>query len=100
MSQAIPLAIVSPLEAYNLELETRPKFFALNIFWIKLSDFMDIVPRHSHLTGLKLTTRDFVLDWPISEGAMMQNHQGIKEEAGASPPSVNGVNGTLVNGHR
>jgi len=36
--------------------ETRTKYSALeHIFWIKLSDFMDIVPRFPHLNGIPLS---------------------------------------------
>lgn len=38
---------------------TRPKFDAMeHIFWVRLSDFMDLVPHIPHLHGLKLQTMD------------------------------------------
>ena len=38
--------------------ETRIKFFAMeHLFWIRLADFMDIVPRYPHLAGLSLRTQ-------------------------------------------
>ena len=57
MSQTPTTAYIDFKMANELDTETKPKFFQLNVFWIKLSDFMDIVPRHAHLAGLKLSTR-------------------------------------------
>lgn len=38
--------------------ETRIKFFDMeHLFWIRLSDFIDIVPRYPHLAGLTLRTQ-------------------------------------------
>jgi hypothetical protein len=35
--------------------ETRPKYFGMeHIFWVKLSDFMDLVPHIPHLNGLEI----------------------------------------------
>jgi hypothetical protein len=35
--------------------ETRPKYSAMEyIFWVKLSDFMDLVPHKPHLNGLHI----------------------------------------------
>lgn len=61
LSQALPFTGVSSAEAFALEKENGPKFSALHVFWIRLSDFMDIVPRHPHLSGIRFATRDFVL---------------------------------------
>ncbi|KAI9866444.1 MAG: Set3 complex subunit with deacetylase activity, meiotic-specific repressor of sporulation proteins, partial [Pleopsidium flavum] len=48
-----------------LDAETQTKFFAMeHVFWIKLSDFMDIVPRYPHLAGLHLRTQPAYLDPP------------------------------------
>ncbi|KAI4277757.1 MAG: hypothetical protein L6R38_005380 [Xanthoria sp. 2 TBL-2021] len=74
-------------DALRLDQETYPKFQDLkSLFWIKLSEFMDIVPRHPHLVGVKLRTRAMVLhDDPWGKGG----------ENG-----VTSTNGGLVNGFR
>ena len=129
MSQALPSAFITSTEAFTLDTQTRPKFLDLNIFWIKLSDFLDIVPRHPHLAIVRLTTRDFVLqdrffgDMALRGGGIgssggvgipppsgtgaedgtTPNGLAIKEEIdGGSPPRVNGNTGPkpLVNGYR
>ena len=105
MSQALPPSFLSPTELYQLDEETRPKFFALkNVFWIKLSEFMDIVPRHQHLAGVKLGTRAMVLhEFPFGRGGTWERPGGVgsaeevvKQEAAASPV----MNGSLTNGYR
>ncbi|KAL2043114.1 hypothetical protein N7G274_004174 [Stereocaulon virgatum] len=101
MSQSVPLALLSPAEVFNLDEETRPKFFSLrHIFWIKLSDFMDIVPRHPHLAGLKLKTRAMVLhEFPFGRGGTVERPGGgdgtVKQEA-TNPV----MNGNMTNGYR
>ncbi|KAH0541353.1 hypothetical protein FGG08_004191 [Glutinoglossum americanum] len=46
-----------PKEAQKYHLVGQMKFFAIaNIFWIKLSDFLDIVPRYPHLHGIRMRT--------------------------------------------
>lgn len=104
MAQAIPNAYVSPTDAYTLENETLPKFLKLNVFWIKLADFMDIIPRHAHLAGTKLIPQDFILrGFVFGTPAHLRNGTdkvsglGIKEEA-HSPSLTNGSRG-LPNGH-
>ena len=109
MSQALPPYFLSPTEVVNLDEETRPKFFALkHVFWIKLSEFMDIVPRHPHLAGIKLGTRAMVLhEFPFGRGGTWDRPGGggggggggeepVKQEAAASPT----MNGTMTNGYR
>lgn len=104
MSQALPPSLLSSTEVYNLDEETRPKFFALrNVFWVKLSEFMDIVPRHPHLAGIKLGTRAMVLhEFPFGRGGTWDKPGGsggegvIKQEAAASPI----MNGNTTNGYR
>ena len=105
MAQAVPNAYVSLAEAHALELETLPKFLNLNVFWIKLADFMDIVPRHLHLVGTKLIPQDFVLhDFAFGTPARLRNGPdgvlglGIKEEAHS--PSLTNGSGGMVNGHK
>ena len=101
MSQDVPLALLGPAEVFNLDEETRPKFFSLrHVFWIKLSDFMDIVPRHQHLAGLQLKTRAMVLhEFPFGRGGTMERPGGgdraVKQEA-MSPV----MNGSITNGYR
>ncbi|KAL8763618.1 MAG: hypothetical protein Q9184_000618 [Pyrenodesmia sp. 2 TL-2023] len=49
-------------QALDLDNETYPKFRDLkSLFWIRLGDFLDIVPRHPHLGGLRLKTRAMVM---------------------------------------
>ncbi|KAL9600556.1 MAG: hypothetical protein Q9219_003102 [cf. Caloplaca sp. 3 TL-2023] len=49
-------------EAIEMDQGTHPKFIGLkSMFWVKLAEFLDIVPRHPHLAGLKLRTRPMVL---------------------------------------
>lgn len=114
MSQALPSSLLSPTEVFQLDEETRPKFFALkHVFWIKLSEFMDIVPRHPHLAGIKLGTRAMVLhEHPFGRGGTWDRPGGgggggggggsggeeevVKQEAAASPVT----NGNMTNGYR
>ena len=105
MAQAFPNDFVSLAEAHALEIETLPKFLNLSVFWIKLADFMDIVPRHPHLAGTKLIPQDFVLqDFAFGTPARLRSGAnglsglGIKEEAHS--PSLTNGNGAMVNGHR
>lgn len=96
MSQAQRSALhVTLANAVPLDLETRPKFFALkNLFWVKLQDFMDIVPRHPHLSGIRLTTRPMVMHEhpfgpdPARDGGTDGGGEGTSRETG------------LVNGYR
>ena len=62
MSLAIPAAFLGVKEAVQLDVETHPKFLNLKVFWIRLTDFMDIVPRYAHLSGIPLPTRAMVLN--------------------------------------
>ena len=101
MSQDVPLTRLSPTEVFNLDEETRPKFFALkHVFWIKLSDFMDIVPRHQHLASLQLKTRAMVLhEFPFGRGGTVEmpgDVEGTVKQEVVSPV----VNGNLTNGFR
>ncbi|KAL8719534.1 MAG: hypothetical protein Q9225_003477, partial [Loekoesia sp. 1 TL-2023] len=82
-------------QALELDQETHPKFRDLkSVFWIKLSEFMDIVPRHPHLAGLRLKTRAMVLhEDPWGRG-------GEKMENGVVVDAGGGGNGGMVNGFR
>ena len=45
------------------EKEAKFKYDLLkNIFWIRLSDFLDIIPRYPHLQGIHLRRRAMALD--------------------------------------
>ena len=43
-----------PIEAYDMALVCKDKFFTLNFFWVRLSDFEIVVPQYPHLQGLNL----------------------------------------------
>ncbi|KAL8932078.1 MAG: hypothetical protein Q9211_006541, partial [Gyalolechia sp. 1 TL-2023] len=80
-------------QALDLDEETYPKFRDLkSMFWIKLGEFMDIVPRHPHLTGLRLRTRAMVLHenpWGMA---------GRKENGVCADGVGGGVKRGMVNG--
>ncbi|KAL9103445.1 MAG: hypothetical protein Q9163_001508 [Psora crenata] len=88
MSVAVPSAFLSWADAVNLDSETKPKFLSLKVFWLKLSDFMDIVPRHPHLTGIPLPTRPMVLREMVL---------GKATDLGASPIENSHTNGPVIN---
>ena len=96
--------------AIALDNENRPKFFALQtVFWIQLTDFMEIVPQHPHLRDVKFTTRPMVMhDFSfgkgsrdsggrVSEGPQREDPQAparVGSEKEGSPqdtPMVNGI---------
>lgn len=94
--------VLTGVDVIHLDEETRPKFFRLSrhIFWIKLADFLDIVPRHQHLAGLPLLTREIALhEFPFGKGGTWDHPAGaegpVKQEA-MSPV----MNGTMTNGYR
>ncbi|KAL8901303.1 MAG: hypothetical protein Q9207_005260 [Kuettlingeria erythrocarpa] len=81
-------------QALDLDNETYPKFRDLkSLFWIRLGDFLDIVPRHPHLGGLKLKTRAMVMhDDPWGqhrEGGMVSNGV-VNGDGGMEKGMVNG----------
>ena len=43
-----------PIEAYDAALVCMEKFFALDSFWVRLSDFETVVPQYPHLQGFNL----------------------------------------------
>jgi len=98
MSQAVPSALTTPAEAVALDNETRPKYLALKVFWLKLSDFMDIVPRHPHLANIHFTTRAIILhEFPFGRPMNDGDTGGrLMKEEGSSPT----LNGNLTNGYR
>ncbi|KAJ5629220.1 hypothetical protein N7528_002877 [Penicillium herquei] len=85
-------------EIMQLDSETEPKYFGMeHVFWIRLSDFMDLVPHIPHLHSLKLD--DFL--------TMHIDPEPSASTAGA-PPHLNGhfstgfaeTNGSgIPNGH-
>ena len=101
MAQAVPSDRPGPIEAYHLDLETMPKFFALpQVFWIKLSDFKDIVPRYPHLSGLRLSEIAMVLhEHPFGPGgswdrpARSEQKGPVKQEAHSPVINDNMMNG-------
>ena len=82
-----------------LDIATRPKFFALkNLFWIKHQDFMDIVPRHPHLSGLNLIYRAIMMhEDPFS---IDRWRDGRPYDGGQSEKEGKGRDTGLVNGYR
>lgn len=95
--------------AIALDNENRPKFFALQtVFWIQLTDFMEIVPQHPHLRDVKLPTRPMVMhQFPFGksdgdgggdgDGPRTEDPQApvtvASETKGGSPPDTTMVNG-------
>ena len=90
--------------------ESRRSFFTTlePIFWLRHSDFHNIIPRHPHLTGLPLASRHMALhDYPFgiggtwdketSEGKMLISRKRDREEEEA--PAKISANGDLPNGH-
>lgn len=81
-------------EAVELDNQTQPKFLNLKIFWIRLSEFLDIVPRHSHLDGITLPTRAIVLHDIASARSPTPAH--AQDQKGQHGEHL--VNGVLPNG--
>ncbi|KAL9037697.1 MAG: hypothetical protein Q9214_005582, partial [Letrouitia sp. 1 TL-2023] len=94
MSQAVFDPFLTWAEAYALDQETYPKFRDLkSVFWIKLADFSDIVPRHPHLAGLRLSTRRMVLHedpWGTAAAAAAAAAAGGGREKEREGGMVNG----------
>ncbi|OXV06950.1 hypothetical protein Egran_05281, partial [Elaphomyces granulatus] len=80
--------------------ETRPKYFDMeHVFWVRLSDFLDLVPHIPHLNGLEIDLLNMhidgepVIDHPIPESPQVNGHAfGFHHEE--SSTVMNG----LVNG--
>ncbi|KAL8737368.1 MAG: hypothetical protein Q9181_001743 [Wetmoreana brouardii] len=84
-------------DAHRLDAETYPKFRDLkSMFWIKLSEFLDIAPRHPHLAGLRLSTRAMVVHEDPWGGRKGGGENGVLDGAATNG---NGV-GAMVNGFR
>lgn len=78
-----------------MDKEAREKYDALNrVFWIRLSDVQDIVPRYPHLSGidLKCTAMGLAPARVIQQGPLTN---------GQHPPATNGNlnHATLTNGY-
>ncbi|KAL8690083.1 MAG: hypothetical protein Q9218_004397 [Villophora microphyllina] len=105
MSQAdINLLTFTPNDALRLDAENHPKFRDLkNVFWVKLVDFLDIVPRHPHLMGLNLSTRAMVLHehpWGLGMGPGDQGHNGVVDGTNGHTNTNGAAIGGMVNGFR
>ncbi|THC98609.1 hypothetical protein EYZ11_001887 [Aspergillus tanneri] len=82
--------------------ETRPKYFDMeHVFWVRLSDFMDLVPHVPHLHGLDIQFLKMHIDQEPSMAPAFDLPQPNGHVAG--PPLVgdrfsNGIKG-LTNGY-
>ncbi|OJD26710.1 40S ribosomal protein S12 [Blastomyces percursus] len=73
----------SYVDVMRKDAETRPKYFAMeHIFWVKYSDFMDLVPHIPHLHGLEIRTLRMHVD--PEPGA--ETIQSDGEETASNPP--------------
>jgi len=83
--------------------EARSKFSTLQpLFWVRYSDFMDIVPRHPHLSkGLLYTRAMAVQALPVGQGAGKSGEEGgVGKKGWGEGGLVNGApNGAVMNGH-
>ncbi|OAX79633.1 hypothetical protein ACJ72_06045 [Emergomyces africanus] len=89
----------SYVDVMQKDAETRPKYFAMeHIFWVKYSDFMDLVPHIPHLHGLEIRTLRMHVD-PEPNAEVMdiepQLPNGIRSvtpnrESGPKSPLTNG----------
>ncbi|KAJ6138282.1 hypothetical protein N7471_004768 [Penicillium samsonianum] len=77
--------------------DTRPKYFEMeHVFWIRLSDFTDLVPHIPHLHGLELQFLNMHVDpEPPTTGADF----GTPQLNGHGPGSSVETNGTGLNGY-
>ncbi|KLJ08313.1 hypothetical protein EMPG_16263 [Blastomyces silverae] len=96
----------SYVDVMRKDAETRPKFFAMeHIFWVKYSDFMDLVPHIPHLHELEIRTLRMHVDpEPGAETtqAEPQLPNGIRSvtpniDSGPKSPLTNGF--VTPNGH-
>ena len=103
----LPLAIFA---------ESREKFFETlqPIFWLRLSDFLSIIPRHPHLTGMNFFLRHMELHLhPFGKGGTWDKTEpdgyltvgqkrateDIRNTAEKRPKPAASTNGDLPNGH-
>ncbi|PGH17329.1 hypothetical protein AJ79_01213 [Helicocarpus griseus UAMH5409] len=96
----------SVVDVMRKDAETRPKYFAMeHIFWVKYSDFMDLVPHIPHLHGLDIRTLRMHVDpEPDAQAAEAEPQlpNGIRSgtpilDSGAKSPLTNGF--ITPNGH-
>ncbi|MCJ1401186.1 Set3 complex subunit with deacetylase activity, meiotic-specific repressor of sporulation proteins [Xylographa trunciseda] len=83
---------------------TRSKYFALeHVFWIRLSDFLDIAPRYKHLANVTLKYQRLALidrrgrDMRDDKPNDSQTNGGGLKSNGSIPSAL--VNGQLTNGY-
>ncbi|KAG5296949.1 ankyrin repeat protein [Histoplasma ohiense] len=89
----------SYVEVMRKDAETRPKYFAMeHIFWVKYSDFMDLVPHVPHLHGLEIRTlRMHVDSEPGAE--TIQTEPQLPNGIRSTPPNIDpGPKSPLTNG--
>ncbi|KAJ5654384.1 hypothetical protein N7490_001387 [Penicillium lividum] len=80
----------------QLDSETEPKYFGMeHVFWIRLSDFMDLVPHIPHLNGLRLD--DFLTMHIDPEPSAASTTSQLNGHAPTSFAETNG--NVLPNGH-
>ena len=99
-----------PRSQHNLFIEadedkiTRSKYFALeHVFWIRLSDFLDIAPRYKHLANVTLKYQRLAL--VDRRGRDMRDDKPVDSQINGGGFRTNGsiplpsVNGQLTNGY-
>lgn len=86
-------------EIMQLDCETRPKYFEMeHVFWVRLSDFMDLVPHIPHLNGLDLDFLSMHIDpEPSTAPVAAESIQPNGHPLGAITTETNGSMG--LNGH-
>lgn len=120
IGRRIPDAFQAPEKDRPLAMfaESREKFFETlqPIFWLRLSDFYSIIPRHPHLIGMHFPTRHMELHlhpfgkggtWDKTEpdGYMTAGQKRAREEdhdaaeKRPKPAAAASTNGDLPNGH-
>ncbi|MCJ1357280.1 MAG: Set3 complex subunit with deacetylase activity, meiotic-specific repressor of sporulation proteins [Icmadophila ericetorum] len=85
----------------NADQETREKYFNMpnRVFWMKLSDFLDIAERFPHLAGLKLRTERMALERVQGQEFKTGIGMGMHVNGAAVMANTNvNVNGATVNG--
>ncbi|KAI9785157.1 MAG: Set3 complex subunit with deacetylase activity, meiotic-specific repressor of sporulation proteins [Geoglossum umbratile] len=82
-----------PAEVQKYHLTGQRKFFAIaSIFWIKLSDFLDIVPRYPHLHGIKMRTVQ--IDFGRDEDYLI--HPEVAQTTVALPQQATNANNLFI----
>ncbi|KAJ5294605.1 hypothetical protein N7508_009426 [Penicillium antarcticum] len=85
-------------DIFQKDCENRPKYFAMeHVFWVRLADFMELLPHVPHLHGLELQFLNMHID---SEPTSISAYNQIHHLNGHSLDGAVETNGTgLVNGH-